>query len=57
MKDHPACKDCSGTGLIETETIIFSRYKYIKEYGCFSYECIGKGDWKMTQCPCVGEYE
>lgn len=44
------CPDCNGTGLIETESI-----KIARVYPPELTELIGKGDWEMTQCHCVGE--
>jgi hypothetical protein len=49
------CPDCKGTGLIETEHVYYGRPYYLdgKQY----IDIAHKGDWSMTQCPCVGEDE
>lgn len=46
-----------GTGEIETETLIVGRSYYSKEARCLVTPMQGKGDWAMTQCPCVGEQD
>lgn len=47
------CEDCKGTGEIKTESVSISRSYMFK--GRLWVETVGKGDWKMTQCHCVGE--
>ena len=55
MKADPKCEDCHGTGQIETESVHYGRPRYSKEAKGLVYDVVGKGDWRMTQCPCVGE--
>ncbi len=49
------CEDCNGTGVVETESVFMSR-TYNKN-GRLVVDIVGRGDWKKTQCPCVGEEE
>jgi hypothetical protein len=43
-----SCEDCNDTGLIETEGLNIARIYPVAEL-------VGKSDWAMTQCHCVGE--
>lgn len=54
QKADPNCEDCNGSGEIETESIHLGR-PYWKD-GQVVCDVTGKGNWSMTQCPCVGEY-
>lgn len=47
------CEDCNGTGLIEVESTEISRGYMLN--GKYVHDVIGKGNWHMAQCPCVGE--
>lgn len=51
------CEECKGTGLIETEGLVWSRPYYSKEEGGIVRDFYGDGNWRETQCPCVGEDE
>lgn len=51
------CVDCNNTGEIKTESIRLDRPFYDKERKEVMYPVLGLNDWKMTQCPCVGEEE
>lgn len=51
------CEECHGTGLIETEGVVWGRSYYSKEAGGVTRDFYGDGIWRETQCPCVGENE
>jgi hypothetical protein len=49
------CEECKGTGLIETEGVVWGRSYYSKEHKQVVRDFHGDGNWRQTQCYCIGE--
>lgn len=49
------CQECNNTGWILTQGIMLSRPYYEKNINMVVQDYHGDGQYKKTQCPCVGE--
>ncbi len=52
---YEKCNDCHGSGEIEIESIHFFRERYDHSLKRVVTPYIGKNDWHLAQCHCVGE--